>query len=83
MNTQEVDFILADGGKICPVEVKSGQSSRHASLDRFIKKYGRRISETYIAHTKDLRLDGGLTYIPAYMASFIVSDGPTEILRRR
>ncbi len=83
VNTQEVDFVLADGGKICPVEVKSGQSSRHASLDRFIRKYGRRIDKAYVVHTKDLRLDGGLMYVPAYMASFIVSNAPTEILRRR
>ena len=67
----EVDFIIADSGRVIPIEVKSGQSAKHASLDRYVDRYGKWIDLAYIVHTKDLRVDGDLTYIPVYMAMFI------------
>lgn len=68
---QEVDFIIADGGKIMPVEVKSAVSGRHASLDRFMEKYASRIDHAYVIHGKDFRTDGNITYIPIYMTELI------------
>ena len=67
----EVDFIIADSGRVIPIEVKSGQSAKHASLDRYVDRYGKWIDQAYVVHTKDLRVDGDLTYIPVYMAMFI------------
>lgn len=67
----EVDFIIADSGRVIPIEVKSGQSSKHASLDRYIDKYGKWIDQAYVVHTKDLRVDEDLIYIPVYMTLFI------------
>lgn len=67
----EVDFLIADSGRVIPIEVKSGQSAKHASLDRYVDRYGKWIDQAYVVHTKDLRVDGDLTYIPAYMAMFI------------
>ncbi len=72
VNTQEVNFILFDGRKVCPVEVKSGNSSAHVSLDRYIKKYKKDIDQAYVIHTKDLREgEDGILYVPAYMVSLL------------
>lgn len=70
-NVQEVDFIMADARSVTPIEVKSGVSSKHASLDRFMMKYKDAVKEAYVVHTKDLRVDGEITYIPAYMTMFL------------
>lgn len=67
----EVDFILVKGGEIVPIEVKSSSSGRHASLDMFMKKYRKRISEAFVIHGKDLRTDGDITYIPIYMVTLL------------
>ncbi|NLL95412.1 MAG: ATP-binding protein [Thermoplasmatales archaeon] len=70
-NLYEVDFVLVKGNKIVPVEAKSSISSRHASLDAFMGKYGMRISEAIVVHQKDLRVDGKITYLPIYMAALL------------
>lgn len=70
-NLKEVDFIISHGTKIVPVEVKSSVSGKHASLDSMVAKYHRRIERPYVIHSKDLRVDGDLTYIPIYMAQFL------------
>ncbi len=70
-NSQEVDFLItgADGG--LPVEVKSGDSSRHRSLDRFLRKYSEVADSAVVIHGKDLRVDGNVLYIPIYMTMFL------------
>lgn len=67
----EVDFLIADSKRVMPIEVKSGQSMKHASLDRYADKYDEWIDQMYVVHTKDLRVDGDLVYIPVYMAMFL------------
>lgn len=67
----EVDFILVKSGKIVPIEVKSSISTRHASLDKFVEKYRKRISGSVVIHSKDLRIDGDIRYIPVYMTSLL------------
>ncbi|MDO5853962.1 MAG: AAA family ATPase [Thermoplasmata archaeon] len=67
----EVDFLLFEDGKVIPLEVKSGESGRHKSLNVFMEKYRKRISGAYVVHRKDLRVDGDITYIPLYMAMFL------------
>lgn len=67
----EVDFIIPNGKKIIPLEVKSGVSSKHRSLDIFMERYKERIDRAYVIHSKDLRVEGDLIYIPIYMTMFI------------
>jgi hypothetical protein len=67
----EVDFLITNGKKISPVEVRSGVSGKHASLDRFIEKYHGRIGESFVVHSKDLRTDGKIAYLPIYMTMFL------------
>ena len=68
-NRMEVDFLIRRGDKICPVEVKSGKNLSHASLDKFRKKFGKTIGESFILSTKDVAQRDGITYLPLYMAS--------------
>lgn len=67
----EVDFVIADGHKVSPVEVKSSGYKTHASLDEFCRKYSDRIQSKYIVYTKDLNRIGDVNYIPVYMAMFL------------
>lgn len=67
----EVDFLYADGHKVCPIEVKSSGYRTHKSLDVFCGKYSDRISERYVVYTKDLHNKGNVTYVPVYMTMFL------------
>jgi predicted AAA+ superfamily ATPase len=67
----EVDFLIADGHKVAPIEVKSSGYKTHASLDAFCKKYSERISHKYVIYTKDLQRIGDVDYIPVYMTMFL------------
>lgn len=67
----EVDFLIADGDKISPIEVKSSGYKAHASLDAFCRKYSSRIKNKYLVYTKDLRKEEDVLCVPAYMAMFL------------
>ncbi len=67
----EIDFILSEGTKICPIEVKSSGYKTHTSLDAFCRKYSSRIGRRFLIYTKDLRKNEAITYIPAYMTMFL------------
>ena len=67
-NTMEIDFLVRNGIKICPVEVKSGQYRKHASLDRFSAKFKSRLGRKYVVCTGDYSEEGGVVYLPVYMA---------------
>lgn len=67
----EIDFIVSDGKKVCPIEVKSSRYKTHASLDDFGKKFASRVGRQFLVYTKDLQKDGPVTCIPTYMAPFL------------
>jgi len=67
----EIDFLLTDGDKIIPIEVKSSAYKKHTSLDNFCQKFSSRIRREYIIYTKDLRKEGTILHIPAYMTIFL------------
>jgi len=50
-NYYEVDFLLADGAKLNPVEVKSSGYKSHVSIDRFSEKYSNRVERKIILRT--------------------------------
>ena len=70
-NTMEIDFLVRNGIKICPVEVKSGPYRKHASLDRFSAKFRTRLGRRYVICTGDYSEDGPIVYLPVYMAHCI------------
>lgn len=59
----EIDFIVPDGKKVSPVEVKSSNYRTHASLDAFCGKYSSRVGRRYLVYTKDLDRDGAVDCI--------------------
>ena len=67
----EVDFLIADGDKVSPVEVKSSGYKAHTSLDAFCGKFSSRIRNKYLVYTKDMRKDGDVLYLPVYMTMFL------------
>lgn len=67
----EVDFLVADGDKVTPVEVKSSGYKAHVSLDAFCRKFSARIRNKYLVYTKDLRKEADMLYLPVYMTMFL------------
>jgi predicted AAA+ superfamily ATPase len=67
----EIDFVISDGFKVSPIEVKSSGYRTHASLDAFCQKYSDRIQNRYLVYTKNLKREGGVDYIPIYMTPFL------------
>ena len=68
---QEVDFLIADGKRVTPIEVKSSRSSEHVSRDHIMRKYPKMMNGPYVIHSKDLEVRDGVTYIPIYMTMLL------------
>ena len=70
-NDIEIDFIISNGSKtkprIYPIEVKSGKRYTVKSMERFMDKFGARIGNGYVIHTKNLSIKDNIIYIPSYM----------------
>lgn len=67
----EIDFLLSDGSKVSPIEVKSSGYKAHTSLDKFSEKYSSRITHKYLVYTKDLKKDGDTLCVPIYMVPLL------------
>ena len=67
----EIDFLLAEKNKICPIEVKSSGYMTHKSLDVFSEKYSNRILRKYLISTKGLSKDKDILRLPIYMVPFL------------
>lgn len=67
-NNIEIDFLIRDKKKICPIEVKSGAFKKHTSIDRFVHKYSDKTGASYIICMKDLLKEENVIQIPVYMA---------------
>lgn len=67
-NRSEVDFLIKDGSKISAIEVKTGNSKKHASLDSLMNTYSKYLGQCYVLHMGDIKKDGKLLYLPIYMA---------------
>ena len=70
-NHMKIDFLITEGKKIAPVEVKSGDYHRHSSLDKFRLRFSSVIGNSYILYTKDLMLKDGIVHLPLYMAGLL------------
>lgn len=67
----EIDFLITEKNKICPIEVKSSGYKAHTSLDEFCKKYSSRILNKYLVYTKDYTREKDIIYLPIYMTMFL------------
>ena len=70
-NTMEIDFLIPDGKKTSPIEVKSGRYQKHVSLDKFRKRFERNLGTNYILYTKDIMEKDGIVHLPLYLAIFL------------
>lgn len=70
-NDMEVDFLIAEGKKIAPIEVKSNNYVSHSSLDKFRHKFSSKIGNSYILYPKDVMVKDGIIHLPLYMAMFL------------
>lgn len=67
----EIDFLITEGKKVAPVEVKSGEYRSHSSLDKFRRRFSQVIGNSYILYTKDVMIKDGIIHLPLYMAQLI------------
>lgn len=70
-NHMEIDFLIRENKKICPVEVKSNAYRKHSSLDKFKTKFSNKIGNSYILYQKDIMIKDGVIHLPIYMAMFL------------
>jgi len=70
-NMIEIDFLLTRGSKVCPVEVKSSKYRAHSSLDKFRRKFAKKLGESYILYSKDIMIKDGVIHLPIYMAMLV------------
>lgn len=70
--TMEIDFLIRDGIKICPIEVKSGSYRAHVSLDRFSTKFAKKLGRRCVICKSNIATGpDGITYLPFYMSHCI------------
>ena len=70
-NHMEIDFVISEGKKIAPIEVKSGDYKSHSSIDKFRKKFSSVVGNAYIFYTKDVMIKDGIIHLPLYMAELL------------
>lgn len=70
-NHMEIDFLITQKKKVCPIEVKSANYQNHSSLDKFRKKFSSKIGTPYILYPKDVMEKDGIWHLPLYMAMFL------------
>ncbi len=70
-NHMEIDFLISEGKKISPVEVKSGSYRSHSSLDKFRRHFSSVVGPAYILYTKDVMEKDGIIHLPLYMAELL------------
>lgn len=70
-NDIEIDFLISNRSKlkykIFPIEVKSSDRYTVKSIERFNERFHERIGGSIVIHPKNLKQEGSLLYIPAYM----------------
>lgn len=70
-NNLEIDFLITEGKKVAPVEVKSSDYRSHSSLDKFRKHFSSISGNSYILYTKDVMIKDGIIHLPLYMAGLL------------
>ena len=74
--TLEIDFliskdIITSKHNIIPIEVKSGDRYTYSSLNKLKNKYKDFIDKPIIIHTKDLKIENDILYLPIYMTTLL------------
>lgn len=67
----EIDFLIRDGNKLVPIEVKSGENRSIKSLIAFKEKYGKKVGRCIVLHHGEIRREDNILWLPYYMAAVI------------
>ena len=68
----ELDFVIAQNGRVIPIEVKSGKDyERHNALTNVLTNDDYNIDFAYVLTNDNLRIEDKLIYMPIYMLMFI------------
>ena len=70
-NHIKIDFLIPDGKKISPIEVKSSNYRSHSSIYKFIKKFSSKVGTPYILYPGDVMKKDNIWHLPLYMAIFL------------
>ena len=70
----EIDFLISDSSKVCPVEIKSAGTGKHESITEFGKKYSKHVKESFIISQKDVDKKDGITFLPLYFTPFLMEN---------
>ena len=75
-DTMEIDFLISKDlitskHNIIPIEVKSGDRYTFTSLNKLNNKYKEYLAQGVILHTKDLKEEEGVLYLPLYMTQLL------------
>lgn len=73
-HSYEIDFIITNGNKIVPIEVKSSNYNNHLSINKFCDKYSSYISRKIMFSQKDISHNNSLELKPIYLAPIIIRD---------
>lgn len=68
----EIDFVIETGGKILPIEVKSGKDyETHHALSNIMDCGEYELDEAIVLNNENLYVKGKVTYAPIYMLMFL------------
>lgn len=68
----EIDFLVEIGGKVVPIEVKSGKDyTVHRALANIMDVKDYDLKRAYVLCNSNVSTAGKVTYVPVYMAMFI------------
>lgn len=78
----ELDFIIEEGGKVIPIEIKSGKDYyRHNAMDNVLNQTDYGVEEGYVFCNGNVETACRITYFPIYMLMFLQKkELPEEIL---
>ena len=68
-HSYEIDFLVSNGNKIIPIEVKSSNINNHKSIVEFSKKYSSSVSRRILFSQHDISNDDMLEIKPLYLAA--------------
>lgn len=77
----ELDFVIEKGGKVVPIEVKSGKDyQRHNALTNVMGNSDYGIEQAYILCNDNVKANGRLLYMPVYMVMFLERQTPINLV---
>ena len=79
-NVGELDFLIEMGGKVVPIEVKSGKNYKsHKALNHYLDVSEYHLERAYVFSTSNVEKEGNIIYLPIYM-SYLLKEPKIEQL---